>query len=192
VTTARLAVESERSALIETVVAAFRPDPAWAYLIPSDYEQMAPLFADAIIGECFSAGQVWTVDETRAVAAWIGPFARSDSAAWATYLNQASPLAIKRIENWDAAVGGLRPTANHWYLDVLAVHPAAQGTGLARAVLEPILNRCDSDGLSATLETSTPANLTLYERFGFGSAQQIDLTDGPPVWFLQRDPNQAG
>ncbi len=187
-TTARRAVESERAALIETVVAAFRPDPAWAYLIPSDYELMAPLFADAIIGECFAVGEVWTVDDTKAVAAWIGPLARTDSVAWAIYLNQASSLAIERIENWDAAVGGLRPTANHWYLDVLAVHPAAQGTGLARVVLEPILDRCDNEGLTANLETSTPANLTLYERFGFGSAQQIDLTDGPPVWFLQRNP----
>jgi GNAT superfamily N-acetyltransferase len=186
---ARRADRSDLAALIATTVEAFRPDPAWAYLIPSDYDSMAPLFAEAIIGECLSVGEVWTVNDGQAVAAWLGPTPRTDSGAWANYLQTASPLAIERIENWDAAVGGLRPTSDHWYLDVLAVHPLMQGKGFARAVLAPILQRCDTAGLSANLETSTPANLGLYARFGFGSAQEINITDGPPVWFLHREPH---
>lgn len=71
----------------------------------------------------------------------------------------------------------------------MADAPDAQGKGLGTALLNEVLNRCDSDGICAYLESSKPENVPYYERFGFTVQEEVPLPkDGPPVWRLWRDP----
>ena len=46
----------------------------------------------------------------------------------------------------------------HWYLQYLGVEPRRQGKGLGGALLAPVLERCDGEGVPAHLETSTERN----------------------------------
>ena len=69
----------------------------------------------------------------------------------------------------------------HWYLAVIGVDAAHQGRGLGSKLMKDALERCDHEGLPAYLESTNPANLTLYERHGFRAAGEIRIGDGPIV-----------
>lgn len=60
-----------------------------------------------------------------------------------------------------------RPGIPHWYLKAIGTPPGARGRGAGAALLAHGLARADADGIGTYLESSTPANLPLYRRFGF-------------------------
>jgi GNAT superfamily N-acetyltransferase len=94
------------------------------------------------------------------------------------------PRAIRAFDLIERA----HPREHHWYLSVLGTDPPHRGRGVGTALVDPVLARCDREGLGAYLESSKPQNIPYYERFGFGVTGQIDLPSGPPVWPMWRDP----
>ncbi|CAN5905733.1 GNAT family N-acetyltransferase [soil metagenome] len=76
----------------------------------------------------------------------------------------------------------------HWYLAFLGVEPSEQGKGLGSALLRPVLNRCDAEGVPAWLETTNERNLSLYERHGFRVVDECDIPRGPHFWGMWREP----
>lgn len=76
----------------------------------------------------------------------------------------------------------------HWYLGFIGTEPAHQRRGLATALLDHALARCDADSTAAYLEASRPENVPFYERFGFSVHHELQLPDGPPVWGMWRPP----
>ena len=76
----------------------------------------------------------------------------------------------------------------HWYLATLGTDPSEQGQGLGSAVLEPVLARCDEDGVGAYLESSKERNIDFYARHGFRVTGELRLPRGPSVWPMWRDP----
>ena len=80
------------------------------------------------------------------------------------------------------------PVEPHWYLGVLGTGPAHQGRGVGAALLQPVLEKCDREGIPAYLESSKATNIGYYERFGFAVTGEITLRDGPTVWPMWRDP----
>jgi ribosomal protein S18 acetylase RimI-like enzyme len=76
----------------------------------------------------------------------------------------------------------------HWYLAVLGTDPASQGQGLGSAVLRPVLERCDAEGVGAYLESSKERNIDFYARHGFRVLSELRLLRGPKVWPMWRDP----
>jgi GNAT superfamily N-acetyltransferase len=94
------------------------------------------------------------------------------------------PRALRGLDMMDRA----HPREPHWYLAVLGTDPSHQGKGVGAALMEPVLARCDTEGLGAYLESSKEQNLAYYARFGFTVTGRIDLPDGPPLWLMWRDP----
>lgn len=79
----------------------------------------------------------------------------------------------------------------HWYLPIIGVAPAWQGRGFGAALMRPVLERCDRDGVPAYLEASTPRNRALYERQGFEVIEECSYAgDGPPMWRMWREPRK--
>jgi ribosomal protein S18 acetylase RimI-like enzyme len=76
----------------------------------------------------------------------------------------------------------------HWYLSILATDPTVQGRGLGTALLNPVLRRCDDEGLLAYTETQKQENVSWYRRAGFEVADTVSLGDSPTVWCLRREP----
>jgi GNAT superfamily N-acetyltransferase len=77
----------------------------------------------------------------------------------------------------------------HWYLAAIGVAPAWQGRGFGGALMRPVLERCDADGVPAYLEASSPRNRALYERNGFNLLEECRYADdGPPLWRMWREP----
>ncbi len=78
---------------------------------------------------------------------------------------------------------------SHYYLAVLGVEPEFQGRGFGGALKQPVLTRCDRDGIPAYLESSKRRNVVLYERHGFRVVEELKLPkDGPPLWRMWREP----
>jgi ribosomal protein S18 acetylase RimI-like enzyme len=77
----------------------------------------------------------------------------------------------------------------HAYLMFLGVSRAAQGHGVGSRLLKVGLDRCDSAGLPAYLETQTERNIGLYRRHGFEvTSENRPRPDAPPLWSMWREP----
>ena len=84
-------------------------------------------------------------------------------------------------ENLAEAVGEFMGALEHyhphdedcWYLPLIGIDPAHQGKGLGAALMKHATDLIDSQGALSYLESSTPQNISLYERHGFESTGQI-------------------
>jgi GNAT superfamily N-acetyltransferase len=189
----RRASGEDRAKVVANVAAAFAQDPAWAFMLGDEYERLAPQFAGTLFDVRLVSRTVWVSDDLAAVAMWDPP-ERSETAVehgerlWARYRDVAGEAAFARHTSYNAAVGAASPAEGYWYLGVLATEPSRQREGLASAVLGPVLEEADGDGLSCCLETSTTGNRRFYERRGFTQATAVVLPNGPPTWWLRREP----
>ncbi len=187
---ARRATTLDREAVVETVVAAFTDDPAWAY-ITGGRPELARLFASTLYDARVGTGQVWMHEGATSVALWDVPHHGAAEPAvpqelWDDYRGAAGPLGWGRLRTYDEAVAVARPDGAFWYLGVLATHPSARGRGLASTVLEPVFAQADSQGLVCCLETSKIDNLHFYRHRGFTAVTPVEMTAGPATWWLTR------
>ncbi|MCV7210286.1 GNAT family N-acetyltransferase [Mycolicibacterium canariasense] len=81
------------------------------------------------------------------------------------------------------------PEEPHWYLAVIGSDPTVRGSGQGQALMRSRLDRCDAEHAPAYLESSNPANIGYYQRFGFEVTGEITLPDGgPSLWPMWRQP----
>jgi ribosomal protein S18 acetylase RimI-like enzyme len=102
---------------------------------------------------------------------------------------RATPRLVRLLAKMDS----MHPREpEHWYLPFIGVDPDWQGRGIGTALLSPVLERCDRDGLPAYLEASTERNRACYERNGFEVVEEYRVADdGPPGWRMWREPKSA-
>lgn len=75
----------------------------------------------------------------------------------------------------------------HFYLDNLGVLASARGRGLSSKLIRPFLEIADSQKVIAYTDTVTPANVPLYEHFGFECVEQSHIPSmGITVFALRR------
>lgn len=193
---ARPARGDEIGAVARTLARAFRDDPVMVWLFGDEdrrrMRRLARFFTTETRRHLRGADTVLTADGHPGAAVW----ARPDH--WRTSwidLVRALPVMVPSVgPRLPRALDGLgmmersHPREPHWYLAFVGTDPDRRGTGAGRAVIEPVLDRCDGAGLGAYLESSKPENLSYYERFGFDVTGRIDLPDGPPLWPMWRGP----
>jgi GNAT superfamily N-acetyltransferase len=80
------------------------------------------------------------------------------------------------------------PTEPHHYLFLLGTRPEWQSRGIGSALMRPVLEVCDKDGLPAYLEATCERNVQLYLRHGFEVTGTIPLRDGPSLTPMWREP----
>ena len=73
-----------------------------------------------------------------------------------------------------------------WYLPLIAVDPAHQGSGIGSELMKAAMSRIDEDNLPGYLESSNPRNVSLYERYGFEVIGQIKIGDAPLIQPMYR------
>ncbi len=76
----------------------------------------------------------------------------------------------------------------HYYLMVLAVDPAHQSKGLGSALMRPVLQKADEEGMPCYLEASNERAVPLYQRHGFKVMEEAQIPDGPVFWPMRREP----
>jgi GNAT superfamily N-acetyltransferase len=100
------------------------------------------------------------------------------------FLSPRTPMVLRGMHE----VEKRHPRSPHYYLSILGVDPPYQGSGRGSALLEPMLRRCDREGVGAYLETATEQNVRFYSRHGFRVTDEVPLPDGPSMWLMWRDP----
>lgn len=186
----RPATEADHEAAAEALALAFVDDPGWAHLLPrSDVrgERLLTFFTAEIGNVVPDYRELWVSEDGSGAAIWGRP------GGWRVpFRRTVRPLPRMAgvfgprigLATWSQLRFEHRhPTRpNHWYLHYLGVEPRRQGRGLGAALLAPILKRCDEEGVSAYLESSTDRNRALYERQGFQPAGSFPLPlAGPSI-----------
>lgn len=101
----------------------------------------------------------------------------------------AGVAAVRRGMAAEAEMTRKRPKEPHAYLFTIGVHSSAQGKGVGRALLAPMLDACDRAGLPAYLENSNPRNHSFYAGHGFAHMEQFAPAPGaPPLEAMWREP----
>ncbi|KAF4456408.1 hypothetical protein F53441_1478 [Fusarium austroafricanum] len=103
---------------------------------------------------------------------------------WANFyyfvLRQAGPgISLEKAIDAGAAVERaykFYPT-ERWRLSLLAVSPKCQRTGIGKRLLQWGLDRCEEEGVPATLESSI-AGRPLYEKMGFREIGSVSFNEG--------------
>jgi ribosomal protein S18 acetylase RimI-like enzyme len=80
----------------------------------------------------------------------------------------------------------------HYYLDNLGVVSSARGQGLSSRLIRPFLEMADSQQVIAYTDTVTPANVPLYEHFGFQCVEERAVPGTGITVFALRRPLSTG
>ena len=174
---------------IATLTLAFIRDPVMRWLYPESqaYLEHFPPFALAFGGRAFEPQTAWRSDDGGGAALWLPPGVHADGDAIGEHLlstvsEEKHDVLQEILEEMDEC----HPEEPHWYLAIIGVDAAHQGKGLGAQLLEAALRRCDEEGVIAYLESSNPANVSLYERHGFEVVHEIRKGDAPPVFPMRR------
>ncbi|SNS59031.1 Acetyltransferase (GNAT) family protein [Geodermatophilus saharensis] len=142
-----------------------------------------------------ATGTTWVSEDVDAVASWQAP----DGAAAplpgdvAAALEREVPrLHADRADDvaaTEAALAAALPAGPHWRLRALATRPRSRRRGLGGAVLAPVLDRCDRDGVPAALVAPAWAVVRFARALGFEVVQATRSTDDRlPLWVAVRPP----
>jgi hypothetical protein len=97
-----------------------------------------------------------------------------------------SQACEKYVEDTRERIMNKRP---HYYLWGLVVEPSHHRSGIGTALLKPLIERADKEGVPVYLETHKEANVAYYERFGFSLVQTDTIpTYGLDFWCMVREP----
>lgn len=178
-----------RAAVVATVVAAFRHDPAFRFFFPDDdtYETEATVFSGYLFDKRVAHGTIWTIEDAASVAMWSPPttpgIEPADAAAAQSEVGGSDGAAAERIEHYESIVGEALPETPHWYLGILATHPDRAGRRLGRRVMRDGLAAAHRDAVPAILETTRADNVALYQRAGWSVEREL-VVDDLDVWIL--------
>jgi GNAT superfamily N-acetyltransferase len=200
----RVAGPDDEELVARVAARGFHDDPVMGWLFPDPAERprLLELAFRGLAQRHFAGpGLIHVLDEACA-AFWRPPLEPSGDAT-GPHQPDASPEesaapppaplgfrpdVLERIGRLDAAMAAAHPEEPHWYLGVLSTLPEQQNRGLGTRALAPVLDRCDTEGLPAYLESSNPRNLPFYWRLSFESTGEIRLPDGPVLYQMWRRP----
>lgn len=194
-TSVRNAVATDVPALVETLARAFDDDPVSCYIFPDPERRPRGLrrfFRLQLRHAYLPRGEVYTTEERRGAALWLTP--DSPRPGLRDLVNQLPmvPLLGRRLVPTLELIGILErrhPRGRHYYLATLGTDPDWQGRGIGSALLQPVLSRCDEEGIPAYLESSKERNVPFYRRHGFEVRGEVRVPEGPTLWLMWREPD---
>ena len=96
---------------------------------------------------------------------------------------------IRRFAQLGSALERAHPPEPSWYLQAMGVHPRVQRQGAGSRLMTAGIALADEDHLPCYLQTSEPANVQYYERFGFELIQPaIETYPGGPTYLGMKRP----
>ena len=166
-------------------VDAFARDPYLRWIAPEEevWAEFGPAWLDFIARQCFERGHTYLSRDGAVAVAWIPPdveFATPEVFT-AAYETVAGIVGDERAAASLETVARARAHSlsdSHWTLQYFGVRAAAQGRGLGRIAVAPILAVCDAESLPCGLISTNPRNVSFYEREGFQVVAEIATPDG--------------
>lgn len=193
---ARRADAADVRAVVNILVSAFSSDPTWGWVFPdparraAQHERLWTLFAEGALRYPW----VWLADGDTATAVWIPPEATELSdeqeADLESFILQLPDTEASRMRQALELFEEAHPyDVPHFYLSLLGTHADHRGHGHGLGLLGDNLHVIDGLGMPAYLESTNPANVPLYERYGFEPIGSFAFgPDGPVVTTMWRPP----
>jgi len=187
---ARQATAKDVPDLAQTLAAAFFDDPvfAWLYPVAERRRGILPRWFEIVIEGFMPHEEIMTTGSALAGAIWVPPGVDVDERVW-TALEGVSEEYGPRLAECLDLLDQHHPNDPHHYLFLVGARPEWQGRGHGSALMRPVLEICDRDGIAAYLEATSENNKRLYLRNGFEVVGEIPLPDGPSLWPMWREPN---
>lgn len=194
--TPRRATAADRPALTRVLARAFADDPIarWSCGHDSLRLRMLERFYAIRLRQLGRHDETWVDPSLSGGALWLPPGEWRTTAREDMELARAQlhPRLLPRMPLVVYGFTGIErrhpPEPPHWYLAILGTDPGAQGRGIGSALLRPVLDRCDEDGVGAYLESSKEDNIAFYARHGFRVRDVVRLPRGPRAWLMWREP----
>ena len=206
----RRAGAEDRDAVAKLLDEAFQQDPvsSWVFPDPEDRGSTHIRLMGAFLDTALAEGYVDVTEDGSACALWLsvpahaggdaahgegGHGADDAGADGPAEFRQSVDAGNERIEQIARLLDASHPQGGaHEYLMLIAVSEEVRSQGVGAALIEPVLERCDREGLAAYLEASSMRSRGLYERLGFVfTGRTVDLPDGPHMWPMWREPRSA-
>lgn len=194
VTRVRRADAADAEPLAAVLGRAFANNPFVRWIVPDDghYASIATEFFRLGVDRELADGEVYTTADHAGAALWLPPESTPPGTVeqfrvgrrLLSILGRRTLVGARALDTFERR----RPEREHWYLTVLGTEPDRQGQGVGGTLLQPILERCDRTGVAAYLESSDPANVDYYRRFGFRTTGAIEFRGGPTVPLMLREP----
>lgn len=187
---------ADRGRAAAALASGFAEDPVHCWLAGvADCERRLARYWRATLGAILSSphGIAYAAGDLESVAVW------REVDGWKVTAGELVRIAPAYLAAVRArAVAGLsllsaleraHPDEPHLYLEYLATRRDRQGRGLGAAVLQPVLDRADEEGLGCYLESSNPRNRPFYARLGFRELGEVrGRRGGPPLVPMWRAP----
>jgi GNAT superfamily N-acetyltransferase len=194
--TVRQATEVDVAPMAVQLCRAFADDPVMAHVFRNEGRRtkaMTAYFTSQMRGDYLPFGGCYTTDDHLGAAVW-GPAGKPLLTGMAGIANlvKVLPFVVSHLKATLDMIGlieSMHPHEPHWYLATLGTDPDAQGRGIGSALMRPVLDLCDAEGLPAYLESSKERNVPFYARHGFAVVKEVPLPHGgPSIWTMWREP----
>ena len=160
--------------------------------------RVLPRFVRTALRYAHSNGEAYTTDGVEGVALWLPPgrtklsfsgMVRSVMILGPFITGLPAAMRFNGLMTTLERLHHEHMTQPHWYLMVLGVEPERQNQGVGTALVGPILERADRDGLPCYLETMTESNVRFYGGRGFEVVVHDSLPKGGlEYWTMRRPP----
>jgi acetyltransferase (GNAT) family protein len=186
----RHVLREDLAELEDVLMQAFADDPHLEWLYPDHGAARRSWFRVALEAGR-RRGHTYRSTERTGVAIWSPPgvnsLSRADGVALYEQMAESHGAAgTARLDTIAAARSTLHPTEPHFYL--LTLGAATPGRGTGAELIAPVLRTCDEQAWPAYLESSSPRNVTFYERQGFVAVHEIVVDGGPALLGMWRAP----
>ena len=188
---------SHVEALVTTLSGALHDEPNFLYMVPDERTRriVLPSFFRSAIRAGERYGEIHMTENADAVAIWIRPehnrpFRRLMQTAFMPLpFNQRWEFTTRYMNVYVSVEEARKRVAPvpHWYLMFLGVEASQPENVIREVLIEPMLCRADSRGMSCYLETHSENRLAFYEECGFriGAAGRTS-EGGPDFWAMTR------
>jgi ribosomal protein S18 acetylase RimI-like enzyme len=180
---------------------AFQLDPPILYVCPdpTSRARALPSMMKAFVTYAWMFGEPLTISEKpEAVALWLplDDLRETPERDRLAGVDQIPTIlgadAFTRLMHIATAVDRFHQQSapgKHLYLSFLGVEPSRQGQGLGSALIRPMLERADAEGLPCYLDTFQPRNVPLYQKHGFKiTIEEVEPNSGVRGWAFLREP----
>ncbi len=184
----RIATAADAEKVTEILVLAFNRCPTWGWVFPDPVaraRQHRALWGLLVAG-ALRYPWVWLGAGDVTTSVWIPPDGTELSDEQLAlvepmFVDMLGPGASRVLSTLDAFDAAHPHDEPHYYLSLLGTDPAHHGHGYGLGLLEENLRIIDAEGMPAYLESSNPANVPLYERYGFRVLSSFDVPGGGPT-----------